>query len=382
MKTIRILVLALSFIFVHALASQAQFAFGIGPFCASDKDYPKITVPAATWLELAKTSKEGVPPADACLNMPAGDALAGYQADYDGDGAEEMWLLYHAGPADAGCNVIVMLTKDGGGYKLEDMLAIPGGKAMIRPIQTLKTGVQMYVQNTYTLPDGNKETKGMLLGYQQHAVVILISWAENGFVKDGKKFTQKVDAAFSDVNFDNQKELFLRYSVYETAGKITEKNLVDRSVRTLDFVPNHLRYVVYDSVGFDKVATAEAKAKAGLRAINRESTRDDGILKIQDALRADPFDAKTRTKLGQFFLMNGKYGDAERTLLLATEFDPMSAKAFKLLGDTYLRLNDLQKVLTAYTRYLELTPKDNGSLDYRQVKHNIKQITIPKARVR
>jgi hypothetical protein len=380
MKTNRIIFLALSLFLLNTFASYSQFAFGIEPFCESDKDYPKVTIPANAWIELAKTSKEGIPPADACINLPAGEPLAGYQADYDEDGSEEMWLLYHAGPADAGCNAIVMLTKDGSGFTLRDILAIPGGKAMIRPIKTLAKGLQLYVQNSYLLPDGSKETKGMLLGYQQSAIVILISWVEKNYQLEGKRFAQKVDAAFSDVNFDNQKELFIRYSIHETAGAMTKKNLVDRYVFTYDYVPNHLRYSRYDSVGFDKVATAEAKAKAGLRMINRPSTRDDGILKIQDALHADPFDVKTRVKLGTFFLMDGKYGDAERTFLLATEFDPVYPKAYKLLGDTYLRLNDLQKALAAYNRFLELSSGE--SKDRAQVKHNIKQITIPKARIK
>ena len=379
MKTTRIILFIVSLTVMNIVTSYAQFAFGIEPFCASDKDYAKVSVPASVWVELAKTSREGIPPADACINLPAAGTLDGFQADYDGDGSEEMCLLYHAGPSDAGCNVIVMMTKEGGGYKLNDLISIPGGNAMIRPIETLENGVQLYVQNIYLLPDGHKETKGMLLGYKQSSIVVLISWVEKSYMKDGKMFMQKVDAAFCDVNFDNRKELFIRYNVHETAGAMTSKNLVNRYVLTLDYLPNHLRYGIYDSVGFDKVANAESNAKAGLRMINRKSTRDDGILKIQDALRSDPFDAKTRVKLGTFFLMDGKYADAERTFLLATAFDPMYGKAYKMLGDTYLRLNDLQKALAAYNRFLELDPK---SRDRKKVEHNIKQITIPKARVR
>ena len=104
-------------------------------------------------------------------------------------------------------------------------------------------------------------------------------------------------------------------------------------------------------------------------------------MKVREAIRVDPFMVKERVKLGQFFLMDGKYADAEKMLSSAIDFDGTYPKAYKLLGDTYLRLNDLQKALAAYTKFLEYN-KVKSSMDVRQVKHNIKQITIPKARVR
>lgn len=81
-------------------------------------------------------------------------------------------------------------------------------------------------------------------------------------------------------------------------------------------------------------------------------------------------------RLGNFFLRAGKYSDAQKTLQVAREFSPSNAKAWKLEGDTYLRLNDLQKALEVYTKYMTLIPKNSQTMDARQVRHNLKQITV------
>jgi hypothetical protein len=290
-----------------------------------------------------------------------------------------MWLLYHSGPEDTGCTACVSVSPTGGGkYQLQDLLHVRGGNALIRPIHTLDKGVQMYLQ-TSQMKDGVMEVQGSILAYQQTALIILTSWVQrNGLIGD-KHVVEKADAVFRDVNFDNTKELIIRYSIHDTGGgAATEKNITDQYILTLDFLPNHLRYGVYDSVGMDKLNEAENMAAAGRRKMNREDTRIDGIVEMRDALQMNPFMTTERVRLGEFLLHDGKYADAEKTLLVATEFDPSYAKTYRILGDTYLRLNDLQKALAAYNTYLSLGPE---STYYRKkVEHNVKQITIPRGR--
>ena len=377
MKTRLTILFAVSLFIFADSAMQAQFAFGMQNFVAKDDAYAKVSIPAATWAEIVKSGKEGLTEKDACLLPTAGGTLTGYQADFDGDGKEEMWVLYSNTATDPACNVIATLVPAGGGkFQLLDVLTLEPGTALIRPIVTLDEGIQLYGQNTYTLPDGVVETKGMILGMKQGLTVILISWTMKNGMVDGKKTVQLVSAAFSDINYDNRKELFLDFRTHLAAGKLTDKNMLDRYVITLDFLPNHLRYGVYDSSGFDKVKEADALAKSGERLMARETTRDEGITKARNAIRINPFLTKTRVNLGKFLLNLGKYSDAEKTLLVATEFERDYAKAHKLLGDTYVRLNDLQKALDCYTTFLELVPKNSNTLDVRQAKINIRQITV------
>jgi hypothetical protein len=380
MKTlVRSLLLLAAFVTPLSTASS-QIAFGLKNCVAAEDAYAKVTLPATALADIVKASGDAISNRDVCLLDKPEGTLSGYQADYDGDGTEEMWLLYHTGPEDAGCNVTLIITPAGGGkYQLMDLLSFPGGKALIRPLVALDGGVQMYLQNAHQLEDGSEEVKGSLLAYQQTALIILTSWTQRAGMREETFITEQVDAVFLDLNFDNIKELIVRYSMHETGGgAATAKNLVDQYILTLDFLPNHLRYGVYDSAGYDKIQEAETMAKSGRTMLNRDETRIDGIIKMREAMQIDPFMTWARVRLGEFLLHDGKYSDAEQTLKLGSAFDPDYNKIYRLLGDTYLRLNDLQKSLAAYERYMEIGPES----DYykRKVEHNIKQITIPRKR--
>lgn len=379
MKTRQFLFTAVA-ILVLAVTSRAQFAFEIEQYCVPEKETEKVTLPAATFAEIVRGAGIGIPDKDACLLPSPAGTLNGYKADYDGDGSEELCFLYHNGPADAGCNVVVFLAPmPDGKFKFLDMLPIPGGNALIRPINVLETGTQMYVQDQYPLADGNPETKGTILSLKEGSCIILISWTQKPYTREGKRFVDLFKVAFFDQNFDGRKELFLLHRTHETAGALKEKNVVDEYVLTYDFVPAQLRYVRYDSSGYDKVKEAASMTKAGERMLWRDISSGDGIMKMREGLRVNPFLSSARVRLGEFLLHAGKYGDAEKALLEATAFEPGYAKSYKLLGDTYLRLNDLQKSLAAYNKYLELNP---NAKDKKKIQHNIRQITIPKARVR
>jgi len=380
MKTLAVSFLIVAASLMPVSKASAQFAFGMQYSVAAEDAYAKITLPASALADIVKESGDVISGKDVCLTDKPQGTLTGYQADYDGDGTEEMWLLYHSGPEDAGCNVTLIITAAGGGkYQLMDLLSFPGGKALLRPIVALDGGVQMYMQNSRTTEDGSAEVKGSVLAYTQTALIILTSWTQRAGMREDTFITEQVDAVFIDMNFDNVKELVVRYNSHETGGgAATSKNLVDQYILTLDFLPNHLRYGVYDSVGYDKIQEAETTAKVGRGQLNRDETRIDGIVKMRDALQANPFMTWARVRLGEFLLHDGKYSDAEQTLVLARAFDPEYNKTYRILGDTYLRLNDLQKALTAYERYMELGPESNYYK--RKVEHNIKQITIPKKR--
>ncbi|MBE0646094.1 MAG: tetratricopeptide repeat protein [Bacteroidetes bacterium] len=380
MKTLATSLLILAALFSPVSKASAQFAFGMQYSVAAEDAYAKITLPASALVDIIKESGDVISGKDVCLGDKPQGTLTGYQADYDGDGTEEMWLLYHTGPDDAGCNVTLIITPAGGGkYQLMDLLSFPGGKALIRPIIALDGGVQMYLQNTRTMEDGNVEVKGSVLAYTQTALIILTSWTQKAGMRDDTFITEQVDAVFIDLNFDNVKELVVRYNMHETGGGApTSKNLVDQYILTLDFLPNHLRYGVYDSVGYEKIQEAENLAKTGRGELNRDETRTEGIVKMQEALQANPFMTWARVRLGEFLLHDGKYSDAQLTLVLARSFDPEYNKTYRILGDTYLRLNDLQKALEAYERYMALGPESNYYK--KKVEHNIKQITIPKNR--
>jgi hypothetical protein len=375
MKNRAITLLLFTFVLLSASRLHAQqFAFGMDYACEPEDTYAKITLPATALKDIINESGEAIPPADVCLTDKPSGMLTGFQADYDGDGKEEMWLLY----TTPDCNVTLIITPVGGGrYQLMDLLTLPKGKALIRPIITLDQGVQMYLQTEYTLESGANEIKGSILWYTQTALIILTSWTQTAGSRDGKFVAEKVDAAWVDDNFDGIKELLVRYSIHETGGGApTSSNMVDRYILTLDFLPNHLRYGIYDSVGNAQLQEAERKAIAARTKMNRAETRIEGIVELREALRIDPFMNWARVRLGEFLLHDGKYADAEYTLLRAASFNPTNNKTFRLLGDTYLRLNDLQKALAAYNRYLEIGPE---STYYRnKVQGNIRNITVPR----
>ncbi len=375
----RFLTLPILFLTLCAGTLNAQFAFNMKQFVEADDAYAKVTVPASVWAEMVKSSQEGINQQEACVLSSTPGELSGYQADYDGDGTEEMWLLYRNNSVEPGCNMLAVMTPVGGGsYKLLDMLALPAGTALIRPIKTLDEGVQLYAQCSYTLEDGSPETKGILLGFRQQSIVILISWTQKTSTVENRRIVQDVQAAFVDINYNNRKELFLDFRTHEPKGNsaLSEKNMTDRYVITLDYLPNHLRYGVYDSTGYDKIQQAGSLVKSGERMLGKASTRDEGVVRIREALRLNPFLTRTRVKLGQFFLNQGKYADAEKTLLLARAFDDTYPKNHKLLGDTYLRLNDMQKALDCYTTYLDMIPKNTRTLDARQARINVQRITV------
>jgi hypothetical protein len=359
--------------------SHAQVQFGIESFCLDNKALAQVSLPAAAIAEAIKGNEEGIKPADACLTTPLTGQANGYQADFDGDGKEEMWLLYHSGPADAGCNAVLMVSPIGGGkYTLHELVSMIGGKALIRPIKCLDKGTQMYFQVAYKGADGKIETRGSLLAYTQTAIVPLTTWLQKNVTREGKVLTQDIRAALYDVTFDGRKEVLLQYSYYAQAGgKLIDKNLVDRYVLTLDFVPASYQYGLFDSTGYSKIQQADALAKSGQRMVNKASTSADGITKVREALRLNPFMTKSRVLLGRYFLNSGRYADAEKTLLDASGMDPKYPTTYQLLGDTYLRLNDMQKALSAYTTYLELNPDAH---DKSKIKQNINHITVPKGR--
>lgn len=380
MKTLATSFLLIACFFLPYTKAHAQFAFGMQYSVAAEDAYAKVTLPASALVDIIAASDEGIERKDVCLGDKPTGTLSGYQADFDGDGSEEMWMLYHTGPEEGGCNVTVIVSPVGGGkYMLQDLMNFPGHNVVMRPIVTLDEGVQMYLQTSQTFEDGTKETKGSVLALKQTALLVLASWTQRAGMKDEAFITEQVDAVFSDINFDNFKELIVRFSFHETGGgSPTSKNLVDQFILTLDFLPNHLRYGVYDSVGYDKIKEAENMAKIGRGKLNRDETRIEGIINLQEALQLNPFMTWARVRLGEFLLHDGKYADAEQTLLLAKTFDAVYNKTYRILGDTYLRLNDLQKALTAYQRYMDLGPESNYYK--KKVEHNIKQITIPKNR--
>jgi len=381
MKTLATTLLFAAFLLspVSRVSAQ-QFAFGMQYACEADDAFAKVTLPVSALVDMINESGEAIPPADVCLVEKPTGTLSGYQADFDGDGTEEMWLMYQTGSGADACAVTLVVAPVGGGkYQLMDIPALPSGTtALIRPIITLDQGVQMYLQTSSTLGDGTQEVKGSILWYTQTALIILTSWTQHAGMRDGKFVAEKVDAVWTDTNFDQVKELVIRYSIHETGGgAMTSSNIVDQYILTLDFLPNHLRYGLYDSVGYEQLQQAETKARAARIRMNREETRIEGIVAIREALDVNPFMNWVWVRLGESLLMEDhKYGDAEYTLLQAALFNPEHNKTWRLLGDTYLRLNNLQKALEAYTRYMELGPESNYYK--RKVEHNIKQITIPR----
>ncbi len=355
----------------------AQPLFGVEPFCLAENTLAKVSLPATAIAEMLRSNSDGIALKDACLETPPAGQAQGWQADFDGDGREEMWLLYHSGAADAGCNVLLVVTPAGGGkYNLVELTAMRPGKALLRPIHVLETGMQMYFQTTMKAADGKPETYAAFLAFTQTAVVPLTSWLARNPVIDGKAVTQTINVALADVTFDGRKEVLMQYT-YHTGTKMNDKSIIDRYVLALDFSPSNYAYALYDSMSYAKMKEADALAKSGQRQLGRAGTAADGIIKVREALRINPFLTKTRVGLGRYFLNTGRYADAEKTFLDAAEIDPLYPKSYLWLGDTYLRMNDMQKTLGAYQTFLKLEP---DSRDSQKVKQNIKKITVPRGR--
>ena len=135
MKTRHLILLAAA-VLVLAAPSRAQFAFNMKQYCMPDSASEKATLPAATFAEIVRNSGAGVPEKEACLLPSPAGTLAGYKADYDGDGNKELCLLQHSGPADAGCNAVVFLSPmPDGTYKWnpekEKVKGVPGPLAVM-----------------------------------------------------------------------------------------------------------------------------------------------------------------------------------------------------------------------------------------------------------
>jgi len=354
---------------------RAQYSFGMEAAFAPKDSYAEVSIPATSLRTIIEDNLKGMDDRDVCLNLKPEGQMAGFQADFDGDKTEEMWLLYHIGPEFEGCNVMIAVAPIGGGkYKLFDVMSLPPGKVKIHPVKALSEGLQMYLESAYNLGDGTRETKGTILAYKQTTMVILTSWTTKNYSANGAMVYQDVRAAMFDSNFDQTKEIALLVSKYSNPSK-KDKALIERYVLTLDYVPENLRYSIYDSAGFDKVLEAVKNASAGKRMLHRPATSMEGVVKIKQALEVNPFLTDVRVYLGQYFLNAGKYGDAEHALVAATEIDNTSQKGFMYLGDTYLRLNDLQKAKAAYEKYLAFKPT---GMNARRVKQNLDRITNPR----
>ncbi len=378
----RILPVLFAVFSVYGSAAFAQMAFGIEPLCAGNDEAASVSMPLSTFKEMMKSNTLGATDKDACLTADLSGPIAGWQTDFDGDGKEELWMHVHSGDPLSGCNVLAVASSIGAGkYQLLEMVPLPSGKVSIRPIRVLATGMQMFVQNAYALPDGTPEVRGSIMTYTQTSILPLLSWVQKDMPFEGKPMPTDVRVTVGDMNFDKVKEISLLVTTWKKKpgpkGKEIEKNILDRYILAFDYDPQRLAYGLYDSLSFDKVKAANADLKKGQRLMARAETSADGIVLVRDALRKNPFQTEARVKLGKYFLTTGRYADAERTLLVAKETDPGFSTTYMVLADTYLRMNNLQGALEAYTIYLKLNPT---SKEKKRIEHNIKQITIPKGR--
>ena len=126
-----------------------------------------------------------------------------------------------------------------------------------------------------------------------------------------------------------------------------------------------------------KIKTSSDLASAGARQVMQETTAEQGVQNLKEAITLDPFQTDARIALGRFFMRNGKPGDAERTFKQAIEIDPMMPDSYLYLGDDYIVLNNLQASLENFRMYLDLKP---NAKNRKAVETKIRQITIPKRR--
>ncbi len=360
-------------IFSHV--SSAQLHFGIEPYCMKSNALPQKSVKASLLYDALQEYEQGANGELICLQPGAKNSGSGFEADFDDDGSTELFLLYHSGPDEAGCNALILAAEESGTrYTFKDGFKVMPGKARMRPMKNLDKGIQMYVEGDYSLPDGAKESKGSIFAVVRGTLMPLISWVQKDGQRDGKRVVTRAQVGFADLNFDDKNEMYVTYRVYEPgAGSISKKNMVERYTLVLDFVAEHMRYVIYDSIGYDKVKEAAALTSQGRRKLYSEKTRDQGIIDLTNAIEIDPMQNDARLILGRHLLNTGKYGDAENILKEGIAIEPTRADLYEALGNVYIKLNVLDKALANFRRYLELNPR---SKIRKSIERKIKQITV------
>lgn len=379
MKTLLSFLLVCFAFLISPTFLSSQVEFGLSPYIKKAGSFPTKSITRQTLRELFVKTHSDVSPKDFCVDENSTTDPTGFEADFNADGQTEILLLWHNGPAEAGCNSL-FLVREGvnKSYELLDVFNLAPGVPLVSAIKIFPKGVQIYAQNTFTLADGKKETKGALFAVEKDLIIVVSSWVQDDYSKDGKRTVTQLQCGLTDSDFDNTKELYVKCSTHEPgAGKPDEKNLVDQYVLTLDYLPNHMRYAIYDSSGYDKIQKAQELTKTGARLIAREATEEDGILQLKEAITLNPFQTDARIALGRYYLRTGKPGDAERIFLQAIEIDPLTPESYVYLGDTYIKLNTLQQSLENFRTYLELKP---NAKDRKAVESKIRQITIPKRR--
>ncbi len=70
----------------------------------------------------------------------------------------------------------------------------------------------------------------------------------------------------------------------------------------------------------------------------------------------NPLQASKEVKIGQYYFKKGKHAAAARRFEEATKWDPTSAEAWLLLGETREKLKDAAGAREAYAKYLEAAP--------------------------
>ncbi|MGH7770819.1 MAG: tetratricopeptide repeat protein [Candidatus Binatia bacterium] len=96
------------------------------------------------------------------------------------------------------------------------------------------------------------------------------------------------------------------------------------------------------------------------RALAFSGKRKEAIEVYTDLLATHPDDADARLGRGRVFAWEGRFDEAEKDLRFVTERFPTYADAWSALGDLYLWSGRADLAVSAYTKWVELSPDEPG----------------------
>lgn len=154
-------------------------------------------------------------------------------------------------------------------------------------------------------------------------------------IKMVRNSNQRVDSKLQK----SPKMLFNKAVIYKNRGQL---NLAKENIT------RYLQYSKNDSEAYNILGTIHYKM--GDIPLAEEYTKK--------AVKIDPNNYWLHLRLSGFYSYNGRHEEALQELKISLELKPDDPKALLLLGETYLRLNNLRQAAQTFKTVLHLQPKN------------------------
>lgn len=148
------------------------------------------------------------------------------------------------------------------------------------------------------------------------------------------------------VSAESEKDIVMEVAETEIDGYLLKP-------LTLDALDSKIRYVVDKSNNPDKSTILIHEA----RDLEESGDIKGAIRRIKLALALRPKASRLHRTMGLLYEKDGKEDRAEKCLKQAAAINPLDAMTRKILGDMYLRKNDLMKAATYYLEAMSQTSR-------------------------